>query len=77
MSRNTVKTLNFFSDNSPICLQPVYSHVISEGAPTGTLILQVSAYDPDTVAPPQYYLSGNGSDHFALDTSSGKYLKRV
>lgn len=56
----------------PICSRPIYYHRVAEDASPGTLLLRVSADDPDVVSSSQFYLSGKGAGRFAMDASSGQ-----
>ncbi|XP_064094852.1 fat-like cadherin-related tumor suppressor homolog isoform X3 [Macrobrachium nipponense] len=60
------------NDNGPLCTTPVYRHTVSEAAPIGTLLLTVSATDPDLSSHPQFFLTGPGAGKFAMDIDSGQ-----
>ncbi|XP_076056118.1 FAT atypical cadherin kugelei isoform X2 [Oratosquilla oratoria] len=59
------------NDNGPLCTTPYYHHTISESADPETLLLQVSASDLDLLSQPAFFLTGAGSNKFALDRASG------
>ncbi|XP_068134762.1 protocadherin Fat 1 isoform X2 [Hyperolius riggenbachi] len=62
------------NDNSPVCEKNSYFETISEDAPAGKLILQVSATDADTRsnADIMYTLLGPGSEKFHLNPFTGE-----
>lgn len=61
------------NDNPPVCLKPQHTELVSEGLAVGTPVLTVEAADADEGPNAQldFYLSGVGSEHFALDAGSG------
>lgn len=68
----------YFTDNPPYCLRYRYRHVLSEGVLPGTYVLTVLASDIDDQenSKLRYILTGDGSEHFSLDKSSG-FLKTL
>ncbi|KAL0973926.1 hypothetical protein UPYG_G00213030 [Umbra pygmaea] len=62
------------NDNSPVCERHLYAQTIPENTPEGRLILQVSASDADiqTNAQISYTISGDGADHFSVDSDTGE-----
>lgn len=59
------------NDNPPICLKSKYTELVSENIGVGTAILTVEATDADESSQLHFYLSGQGSEDFVLDASSG------
>lgn len=59
------------ADQQPFCLKYRYKESVSEGVPPGTHILNVRAADLDLDSKLRFYLTGNGSETFILDRSSG------
>ncbi|KAM9329220.1 protocadherin Fat 1 [Gastrophryne carolinensis] len=62
------------NDNAPVCEKDSYSETISEDAPTGKPILQVSASDADILSNAEiiYTLHGPGSEKFHLSPFTGE-----
>ncbi|MGH0176874.1 UNVERIFIED_CONTAM: hypothetical protein FKN15_016909 [Acipenser sinensis] len=62
------------NDNSPVCEKVLYAETIPEDAPSGKLILQVSATDADirSNAEISYRLFGTEADKFNLDPDTGE-----
>ncbi|BES90547.1 Laminin G domain [Nesidiocoris tenuis] len=60
------------NDQQPFCLKYRYKESVSEGVPPGTHILNVRAADLDLDSKLRFYLTGNGSETFILDRSSGE-----
>ncbi|XP_041081573.1 protocadherin Fat 1-like isoform X3 [Polyodon spathula] len=62
------------NDNSPVCEKALYAETIPEDAPSGKLILQVSATDADirSNAEISYRLFGTEADKFSLDPDTGE-----
>ncbi|XP_058883158.1 protocadherin Fat 1-like isoform X5 [Acipenser ruthenus] len=62
------------NDNSPVCEKALYAETIPEDAPSGKLILQVSATDADirSNAEISYRLFGTEADKFNLDPDTGE-----
>ncbi|XP_073463897.1 protocadherin Fat 1 isoform X4 [Aquarana catesbeiana] len=62
------------NDNTPVCEKDSYSETISEDAPSGKLILQVSATDADIRSNAEviYTLHGLGSEKFHLNPFTGE-----
>nr|CAD7199208.1 unnamed protein product [Timema douglasi] len=61
------------SDNPPLCLNPRYHQVLSEGVNPGSYVLTILASDGDeeTNTNLHFYLTGEGSDHFTIDKTEG------
>lgn len=66
------------NDNPPYCLTYRYKQVLSEGILPGSFVLNVLATDIDDAdnSKLRYILTGNGSEHFALDIDTG-HLKTI
>ncbi|OCT86214.1 protocadherin Fat 2 [Xenopus laevis] len=62
------------NDNSPVCLQMLYTATISEDAPPGLFITKISAKDSDVENNAQlsYALYGLGDNLFRLDPNTGE-----
>ncbi|KAJ8383115.1 hypothetical protein SKAU_G00038930 [Synaphobranchus kaupii] len=62
------------NDNSPVCEKTLYAETVPEDAPTGRLVLQVSATDADirSNAEISYKLFGAGSELFSIDSHTGE-----
>ncbi|XP_063239987.1 LOW QUALITY PROTEIN: fat-like cadherin-related tumor suppressor homolog [Bacillus rossius redtenbacheri] len=62
------------NDNPPYCLKYRYREVLSEGTQPGSYVLTVLASDADEEpnANLRFYLTGDGSDYFTLDKSTGQ-----
>ncbi|XP_069049414.1 protocadherin Fat 1 isoform X3 [Lepisosteus oculatus] len=62
------------NDNSPVCEKTLYTETVPEDAPSGKLILQVSATDADirSNAVISYKLFGTGSEKFSIDVDTGE-----
>ncbi|UYV60172.1 FAT1, partial [Cordylochernes scorpioides] len=61
------------NDNPPVCLKDRYTEVISESISVQTYILTIAASDADERRNAQlwYTLSGEGSEDFLIDSTSG------
>lgn len=62
------------NDHAPAFPVPAYSVEVPEDAPTGTLLLQLQAHDPDAGANGHvtYYLGAGAAGAFLLEPSSGE-----
>ncbi|KAJ8015146.1 hypothetical protein DPEC_G00023120 [Dallia pectoralis] len=62
------------NDNSPVCERNLYTQTVPENTPEGRLILWVFATDADIQSNAQisYTLSGDGADHFSIDSHTGE-----
>ena len=72
----TVRVVNL-DDNPPLFAPMFYAEVVEQFALPGTVILTVSAYDPDMLAEVQYSLAGEDSSSFQINSSSGEISARV
>lgn len=64
------------NDNSSYCLTHRYEKTLSEGVPVGSFVLSMLAIDAEKAenAKLRFLLTGNGSNDFILDESSGKFI---
>jgi hypothetical protein len=60
-----------FNDNLPMFVDPSYSETIPELIPIGSSILTVEAVDADPTSVILYSLSGDGSEDFSIDPTTG------
>ncbi|XP_071255782.1 protocadherin Fat 2-like [Salvelinus alpinus] len=62
------------NDNSPLCVQLLYTEVVVENSPSRMFIVKVSASDPDigTNGQVSYTLHGPNADKFHLDQKTGE-----
>uniref|UniRef100_A0A8C7FUQ2 FAT atypical cadherin 2 n=1 Tax=Oncorhynchus kisutch TaxID=8019 RepID=A0A8C7FUQ2_ONCKI len=62
------------NDNSPLCVQLLYTEVVMENSPSRMFIMKVSASDPDmgTNGLVSYTLHGPNADKFHLDQKTGE-----
>ena len=60
------------NDNAPKCVQDKYSMKISEDTSPGFFLGQILVTDKDENAKQIFYLSGENSDYFNLDSDTGK-----
>ena len=72
----TVRVMNL-DDNPPLFAPMFYAEVVEQFAFPGTVILTVSASDPDMLAEVQYSLAGEDSSSFQINSSSGEVSARV
>lgn len=71
---DTVVTVNVLdqNDNSPMFLQPQYSGFVSENAPVGTSVIQVTASDPDFLDQGRLVYDFEGLvDSFSVNNQTG------
>ncbi|XP_071495031.1 protocadherin Fat 1-like [Diadema antillarum] len=69
-----VITVTDINDNSPVCLQTLYTENIRENLPVGHYILHVTATDADigSNAEITYTLEGEGSELFTIEKDPGE-----
>ncbi len=62
------------NDNPPYCTQHRYNELLSESTPAGTFIVRIRATDADegANAKMRFYLTGEASEFFSLDATSGQ-----
>lgn len=60
------------NDQEPFCLRYRYKETISEGVPVGSFILTVFAVDLDLESKLRFYLTGDGSENFSIDRTTGE-----
>ena len=79
LTNETVLTMRVMNldDNPPLFAPMFYAEVVEQFALPGTVILTVSAYDPDMLAEVQYSLAGEDISSFQINSSSGEISARV
>lgn len=79
LTNETVVTVQVenLDDNPPLFAPMFYAAVVEQFALSGTIILSVSASDPDMLAEIQYSLSGEDISSFQINSSSGAISARV
>lgn len=63
----------FLLDEKPYCIRHRYKRMLSEGVPTGSVVLKIEARDADLNPKLRYYLTGHGAEHFSLDIDNGNF----